>query len=157
MSRSLTIKVVYEQLQQVLHDLHDLSMFGDNKPFRGIVISDVEFVWRDDPLSHWTIRIEPMEPPHPQPLTHVLREVTETVTPQRTQQWIEGDRVQVAVTAGVNLAGIVAKIQDPGPYKTYQTIKVRFDDPLVMGGTGEGWFSPMSVAPEDGPAPEPEE
>jgi hypothetical protein len=60
----------------VLHDLHDLSMFGTNKPFRGVVFSDVQFVWRDSPLTHWTIRIEPLQQPlHPQPLIEVLKEM----------------------------------------------------------------------------------
>jgi len=75
MSRQLTFEAVVEALQKVLHDLHDLSNYADRQPFNGLVITDVEFVWRDDPVSHWTIRIEPMQPPHPQPLTHVVKEI----------------------------------------------------------------------------------
>ena len=75
------MEVVYEELQQILHNLHDISMFGDDRrPFRGVVFEGVQFVWRDAPLTHWTIRIEPMgqvEPLHPQPLTEVLAEMEE--------------------------------------------------------------------------------
>lgn len=77
MSRQLTYDAVVEGLQRVLHDLHDLSNYADHHPFKGIVFTDVEFVWREEPLSHWTVRIEPMEPPHPQPLTHVLKEISD--------------------------------------------------------------------------------
>ena len=83
MSRQLTFEAVVEGLQKVLHDLHDLSNYADQQPFKGLVITDVEFIWRDEPVSHWTIRIEPMEPPHPQPLTHVIKEMQtdETIRP----------------------------------------------------------------------------
>jgi|KBSMisStaDraftv2_1062788.scaffolds.fasta_scaffold173882_6 hypothetical protein len=76
MSRSLSYQVVMEELQQVLHDLHDLAMFRENHQFRGVVFRDIDFVWRDHPLSHWTIRIEPTTPDiRPRPLTEVLRDV----------------------------------------------------------------------------------
>ena len=74
MSRSLTYEVVMEELQQVLHDLHDLSMYGENRPFQGIVFPDVQFVWRDSPLTHWLVRIERTVPPNPQRLMEVLAE-----------------------------------------------------------------------------------
>lgn len=77
MSRALTYDVVMEELQQVLHDLHDLSMFGTNKPFRGIVFRDIEFVWRDDPLSRWMIRIEPSNEPYPRKLIDILTDMEE--------------------------------------------------------------------------------
>jgi hypothetical protein len=77
MSRQLTFNDVLIQLQQVLHNLHDLSQFGEGQPFQGVVISDLEFVWREEPLTHWTIRIEPSTPPHPRPLTEVLAELQE--------------------------------------------------------------------------------
>lgn len=75
MSRSLTADVVYEELQQVLHDLHDLSMFGDRKMFRGIVIEDLQFVWRDEPLSHWKITIEPVRAQQPRKLMEILADM----------------------------------------------------------------------------------
>lgn len=64
-------------------------------------------------------------------------------------QYVEGDRVQVVVAEGKTLSGHITKIQDPGPHKTYQTIKVKFDDPMVMGGTGTGWFAPHAVRPDE--------
>lgn len=65
-------------------------------------------------------------------------------------KWVEGDRVQVQVASQMQrLHGHIVQIQDPGPYKTYCTIKVQFDDPLVMGGTGTEWFSPDAVEPEE--------
>ena len=75
MSRQLNMEIVLEKLQQVLHDLHDLSGFREEAKFQGIVITDLPFQYRDVGLSHWTVRIEPMPPPHPQPLTYVLQEV----------------------------------------------------------------------------------
>ena len=63
-------------------------------------------------------------------------------------QYVEGDRVKVTVADGQTLNGHVAQTQDPGPYKTWLTIKVQFDDPLVMGGTGSQWFKPEDVEPE---------
>ena len=56
-----------------------------------------------------------------------------------------GDRVRVTVSEGHVLPGHIAQVQDPGPYKPWLTIKVQFDDPLVMGGTGSEWYKPDAV------------
>jgi hypothetical protein len=64
------------------------------------------------------------------------------------QKLVEGDRVKAEVSPGIVLSGHIVQIQDPGPYKAYRTIKVKFDDPLVMGGTGTEWFAPDSIEPE---------
>jgi len=55
-----------------------------------------------------------------------------------------GDRVTVTVADKV-LPGFIAQLQDPGPIKPWLTVKIQFDDPLVMGGTGSQWFSPDAV------------
>ena len=54
--------MVTEKLQQVLHDLHDLTAFSGQAPFQGMVINNLPFQYRDIGLSHWTIRIEPYMP-----------------------------------------------------------------------------------------------
>ena len=66
--------------------------------------------------------------------------------------------MQVSVPYGQDgvsvFPGHIARIQEPGPHKTYRTLKVVFDDPLVFGGTGTGWFSPKAVVAEgEQPAP----
>ena len=71
-----------------------------------------------------------------------------------TSHWETGDRCKVIfriedqapVVVG---PGYIARIQDPGPIKTENTVKVIFDDKLVMGGSGTGWFPPTAVFPED--------
>ena len=62
MSKPLTREKIYEDLQRVLHDLHDLSIFGDKQPFRGIVITHLPIQYRDEGMSFWTIRFEPAVP-----------------------------------------------------------------------------------------------
>ena len=68
------------------------------------------------------------------------------------RNWEPGDRVQVSVPYGLEgvsvFSGHVARIQDPGPHFPSQTLKVVFDDPLVFGGTGMGWFDPKHVVAE---------
>jgi|SRR5580765_2619480 hypothetical protein len=59
MSRALSTADVIENLQQVIHDLHDLSA-RTGKPFEGIRIEGLIFQYRDNPdPSFWTIVIHP--------------------------------------------------------------------------------------------------
>ena len=62
--------------------------------------------------------------------------------------WRQGDRVKVTVSEDHVLPGRISQVMDPGPYKPWLTLKVQFNDPLVMGGTGTGWFSTDAVVPE---------
>jgi hypothetical protein len=68
-----------------------------------------------------------------------------------TQEWIPGDRCKVILQGAEPIIvgfGHIASVLDFGPIKPQSTIRVIFDDPLVMGGTGTGWFSPDEVVPE---------
>lgn len=71
-----------------------------------------------------------------------------------TSHWETGDRCRVVLPIDgqepvVVGPGYIARIQDPGPTKIENTVKVVFDDQLVMGGSGMGWFAPETVLPED--------
>lgn len=63
MSRPLTMAVVIEELQGVLHNLRDLSERA-GAPFDGTVITNLPFTYRDDPqVSYWDISITPVGEP----------------------------------------------------------------------------------------------
>lgn len=59
-----------------------------------------------------------------------------------------GDRVVVTWTAEHPLPGVVEKVAEVGPYLADNTIKVRFDDPLVYGGQGVAWVNPSELRAE---------
>ena len=72
--------------------------------------------------------------------------------PTPPPKWVEGDRCQVSLPYGPDgltvHAGHVGRVQEPGPSKPECTVKVIFDDPLVYGGMGAGWFSPRVLTAE---------
>ena len=61
-----------------------------------------------------------------------------------------GQRVIVDMLTGPTLPGEIVKVADEGPYEQHpqRNIQVRFDDPLVMGGTGIGWVTPEQLTVE---------
>lgn len=79
-----------------------------------------------------------------------------------TTEWHEGDRVQVSFPYGDDGVsahlGTIDRIQIPGPHHVnpHRTHKVRFDDPLIMGGMGIGWFIPEVLTREGDEPAEPE-
>ena len=64
MSRSLTISKVMEDVQGVLHDLHDIHARA-GRTYEGSALA-VEFQYRDFGSSKWLVRIEPMNSPQVQ-------------------------------------------------------------------------------------------
>lgn len=58
MSKPLTMTKVLEDLQAVLHDLHDLA-WTNGQPFVGLNIVGLQMQYRDVGLSAWDIRIVP--------------------------------------------------------------------------------------------------
>ena len=64
--------------------------------------------------------------------------------------WQAGTRVLVDLGTGPILPGEVTKTADVGPFEAHpqRNVQVRFDDPLVMGGTGVGWVTPEQLTVE---------
>jgi hypothetical protein len=58
MSRPLTTQMVIEKLQQVLHDLSDLSEYGTGEEFRGIVLDEIPLRYRGAEQTSWRVTIE---------------------------------------------------------------------------------------------------
>ena len=58
MSKSLTLQTVVFKVQQVLHDLSDLSEFGEGEEFDGIVLDEIPFQYRDAEASEWRVTFE---------------------------------------------------------------------------------------------------
>ena len=57
MSQPLTMRQVLNELQGVVHNLHELHT--GNEPFHGCVIEMLELVHREEPLGYWDIVILP--------------------------------------------------------------------------------------------------
>ena len=59
-SKALSIETVIEQLQQVLHNLTDLSEFRAQRPFEGVTFESIPLYYRErsDP-TFWRILIVP--------------------------------------------------------------------------------------------------
>jgi len=59
MSKALSTEQILEQLQQVLHNCHDLAA-SNQRDFRGIVFV-VPLQYRDFGLSRWKVTVEPYD------------------------------------------------------------------------------------------------